>query len=143
LVAVALSATPAISQATTAPTPREKHAIEHVVLSLYRATESHDWPLACQQYLPKDRHEFVLLARSLGHLLSISDCAQALAAIDRAAHQHPVAPPHFKRITVSGNSAHVRITNSRGTASDTVTLHHDAYGWKVVLEFVIKRLVTT
>jgi hypothetical protein len=40
---------------------------------------------------------------------------------------------------VSGNSAHVRITNSQDTASDTVTLYHGSHGWKFVLELVIKR----
>jgi hypothetical protein len=124
--------------ASDSPAPRQRHAIEHVVLSLHRATEAHDWPLACQQYIPKDRHEFVLLARSFGQLPSISDCAHALAALDRASHQHPVGPPHFKRITVSRNSAHVR--DSQGTASDTVTLPRGSHGWKLVLESVIKRV---
>jgi hypothetical protein len=143
VVAIAVATAPALAQAANHPSPREKQAIEHAVSSLFRAIKGHEYQLACNQYIPKDRPVFVLVAEHLPHPPAIHDCAHALAAIEQSAHPavEAIGPPQFKRITISGKSARVKITDTapgQHTAPATVPLIRGPHGWKLELQFTVK-----
>jgi mono/diheme cytochrome c family protein len=120
-----------------APSVAQRAAIEHTIFVLFRALKHRAYAVACQQYVPGFAALLARGVRTSLHDRSIRTCAQALKAIVIAeGAAHPLAmlrPPHFARITVSGTTATVTLSQPGSTlpSASGFTLAHEADGWKI------------
>jgi mono/diheme cytochrome c family protein len=122
---------------THAPSPAQRRAIDHVILTLHRAIKRRDFRTACQQYAPGVRRLFVLAAQTTLHRPSIHSCAHALAAVfnaeSAASKLAAERTPHIVSIRIAGATASVVLseTTPQGFTSETATLVHGLDGWKL------------